>query len=313
VKFLRLLFLSLTFALTLSAEDGYRLWLRYDPVADESLRRSYASILKEISLAPDPNRPAALPAGTLEAARDELAAGLRGLLGTDIPVVENPAADGAIIVGTTRHPAIAALVGETELRAIGEEGYLVRRVEVSGGHRILIAGNRDLGALYGVFALLRHLQTNQPIENLNLVSAPKIERRLLDHWDNLDRKIERGYAGFSLWEWFYLPEIVNPRYRDYARACASIGLNGTVLTNVNADAQSLTPAYLAKAAALAAEFRPYGVKVYLSARFSAPIELGGLKTADPLDPAVAAWWRDKAAEIYRAIPDFGGFLVKANS
>ena len=231
-----------------------------------------------------------------------------------MPVVDPPVHDGAVVVGTTRNPAIVALVSENDLRAIGEEGYVVRRVEIPGGqHRILVVGNRDIGALYGAFALLRHLQTNQPLENLNLVSAPKIERRLLNHWDNLNRTVERGYAGFSLWEWFYLPEIINPRYRDYARACASIGLNGTVITNVNADAQSLTPAYIAKTAALAAEFRPYGVKVYLSARFSSPIESGSLKTADPLDPAVAAWWRDKAAEIYRAIPDFGGFLVKANS
>src|SRR4029450_5228885 len=100
---------------------------------------------------------------------------------------------------------------------------------------------------------------------------------------------------------------------DYARACASIGINGAVLTNVNANATSLTPAYLEKTAALAGVLRQYGIRVYLTARFSAPIELGGLKTADPLDPAVRAWWRAKADEIYAAIPDFGGFLVKANS
>jgi alpha-glucuronidase len=161
--------------------------------------------------------------------------------------------------------------------------------------------------------LLRQFQTQQPVAGLNLTSGPKIQRRLLNHWDNLNRTVERGYAGFSLWEWFQLPGIRDPRYRDYARACASIGLNGTIINNVNADAQILTPAYLAKVAALADEFRPYGVRVYLTARFSAPLEIGGLKTADPLDPAVAAWWREKAAEIYHAIPDFGGFLVKANS
>jgi alpha-glucuronidase len=144
-------------------------------------------------------------------------------------------------------------------------------------------------------------------------STPKIQRRLLDHWDNLNGFVERGYAGDSLWQWFYLPEIRSPRYRDYARALASLGLNGTVINNVNANALILTPTYLRKVAALAEEFRPYGIRLYLTARFSAPIEIGGLKTADPLDPAVAAWWKAKVDEIYTYIPDFGGFLVKANS
>jgi alpha-glucuronidase len=140
-----------------------------------------------------------------------------------------------------------------------------------------------------------------------------IQRRILNHWDNLDRTIERGYAGFSLWDWPRLPGYIDPRYRDYARANASIGINGTVLTNVNANALILTPEWLKKAAALADTFRPYGLKVYLTARFSAPMEIGGLATADPLDEGVADWWQAKVKEIYQYIPDFGGFLVKANS
>ena len=141
----------------------------------------------------------------------------------------------------------------------------------------------------------------------------EIQHRILNHWDNLDRTVERGYAGFSLWDWHKLPDYIDTRYLDYARANASIGINGTVLTNVNANALVLTEPYLKKAAALADAFRPYGLKVYLTARFSAPIEIGGLKTADPLDPEVNAWWKAKAEEIYRHIPDFGGFLVKADS
>jgi len=136
---------------------------------------------------------------------------------------------------------------------------------------------------------------------------------MLNHWDNLDRTVERGYAGASLWNWHKLPGYIDPRYEDYARANASIGINGTVLTNVNANALVLTPMYLEKVAALADVFRPYGIKVYLTARFSAPIEIGGLETADPLNAEVKAWWKSKAAEIYDSIPDFGGFLVKANS
>jgi alpha-glucuronidase len=177
----------------------------------------------------------------------------------------------------------------------------------------VIVGNSDVAQLYGVFALLRYLATDGNPATVNLESSPRIQHRLLNHWDNLDRTVERGYAGQSLWDWTTLPEYRDPRYTDYARANASIGINGTVLNNVNARADSLTAPYIEKAAALADEFRPYGIRVYLAARFSAPIDIGGLDTSDPLEPAVRAFWRDKAAEIYAAIPDFGGFLVKANS
>ncbi len=310
MRFSRLLFLILTSAFclfsALRAEDGYRLWLRYDPVADPALRAAYAATFSEI-VVPENPRP------VIASARDELAAGLQGLLGVELPVVSKPTRDNALILGTPRQPEIAALVTESDLRAIGEEGYVVRRVALGAGHATLIVANREIGQLYGAFALLRHLQTGQPVESLNLLSAPKVAVRMLNHWDNLNRTTERGYAGSSIWEWFNLPEIRSPRYRDYARACASIGLNGTVLTNVNADAQLLTPFYLTRVAAVAAELRPYGVRVYLAPKFSAPIEIGGLKTADPLDPAVAAWWAAKVEEIYRYVPDFGGFLVKANS
>jgi alpha-glucuronidase len=157
------------------------------------------------------------------------------------------------------------------------------------------------------------LKTQKNIEEVSVVSKPRIQHRVLNHWDNLDRTVERGYAGFSIWDWHKLPDYIKPRYKDYARANASIGINGTVLTNVNANSDVLTPQYLEKVAALADVFRPYGIKVYLTARFSAPVEIGGLETADPLEPAVVSWWKNKVDEIYEYIPDFGGFLVKANS
>src|SRR5204863_5517469 len=186
------------------------------------------------------------------------------------------------------------------------EGFVIRALPVRGHHAIVVAANRDIGVLYGVFHLLRLLQTDEPLTGLDVVSAPRYGLRLLEHWDNLDGTVERGYAGASLWQWAQLPESISPRYRDYARANAAIGINGVVLTNVNANAQILTPTYLAKVAALARVFRPYGIKVYLTARFSAPIEIGALATADPLDSTVRAWWIAKANEIYRSIPDFGG-------
>ncbi len=178
---------------------------------------------------------------------------------------------------------------------------------------LLVAARQDVGVLYGTFHLLRLLQRGTSLRGLEVRESPRVALRLLNHWDNLDRYVERGYAGSSLWDWQTLPQWRDPRYTDYARANASLGINGTVLNNVNASEMSLSPAYLAKAATLADLFRPYGIRVYLSARFSAPIELGGLATADPLDPAVRRWWRDKVDEIHARIPDFGGFLVKANS
>lgn len=284
------------------AEDGYDLWLRYRPV-EASLQAQYRPMTTAIVAGGD--------SPTMRIAVAELRRGLGGLLGAE--PVSGPSADaGAILIGTpARMPAIAAL--RLPLEGLGREGYLIRSARIEGKPVTVIAANDDIGALHGAFHLLRLIQTRQPIEALDIRSAPGVQLRLLNHWDNLDRSVERGYAGQSIWDWWKLPDFKDPRYIDYARANASIGINGTVLNNVNAKADSLTAPYIAKAAALADVFRPYGIRVYLSARFSAPIEIGGLKTADPLDPQVRAWWKSKADEIYRAIPDFGGFLVKANS
>ncbi len=295
--------LAALLARPLQAEDGYRLWLRYDEL-DTATRTALELRIRRL-VAPQ------LRSARLEAAVAELERGFGGLLGHDVPL-ETQAADGAVLIGTPNTlPAIGAL--NLPLTGLGTEGYLIRSVIVGGHPVTVVAANDALGDVYGAFALLRLAQRGAPLAHLDIRDAPKIKLRILDHWDNLDRSVERGYAGRSLWDWTTLPAYRDPRYTDYARADASIGINGAVLNNVNAKADSLDAEYIAKAAALADVFRPYGVRVYLSARFSAPIELGGLKTADPLDPAVRAWWRAKANEIYEAIPDFGGFLVKANS
>ena len=287
------------------AEDGYQLWLRYVRIEDEALRQRYLQQFRALHLE------ATSP--TLEIVQEELRRGLQGLLGTSIPSVDR-VEEGVLLVGTPAScPTVAALGLEAELQALGDEGFLLRTMTVEGHRATVLAAASDVGVLYGAFHLLRLLQTHRPIDSLNVREAPRVRLRVLNHWDNLDRTVERGYAGFSLWDWFKLPDYIDPRYRDYARANASLGINGTVLTNVNADARVLLPEFLEKVAALADIFRPYGIRVYLTARFSAPIEIGGLDTADPLDPDVRAWWRDKVAEIYRYIPDFGGFLVKANS
>jgi len=220
--------------------------------------------------------------------------------------------DGAVVVGTpASSPAIAKL--KLDARTLGRDGYLIRSVVVDGHPVIAIVGQDDVAAMYGTFHFLRLLQTAQPVDHLDVRETTRMSLRVLDHWDDLNGHVERGYAGHSIWDWQKLPDWLEPRYTDYARANASIGINGTVLNNVNANAAVLTPLYLDKVKALAGVFRPYGIRVYLSVKFSAPIEIGGLKTADPLDPAVQRWWRAKADEIYALAPDFGGFLVKANS
>ncbi|MET0549177.1 MAG: alpha-glucuronidase family glycosyl hydrolase [Xanthomonas sp.] len=286
------------------AEDGAALWLRYLPSPGAALATGERMRLDEVV---GPQR-----TPTQRVARDELVRGLGGLLGRAPATPVAATGDHAVVLGTPQSlPSLAPF--DAEIASLGEEGYLLRRARIDGHAVLLVAARRDIGVLYGVFHLLRLLQTGASLDTLDVHESPRIRLRVLDHWDDLDGHVERGYAGRSLWDWQSLPEWRDPRYTDYARANASVGINGTVLNNVNANAQSLAPDYLAKAAALADVFRPYGIRVYLSARFSAPIELGGLKTADPRDPAVQRWWRDKADAIYARIPDFGGFLVKANS
>lgn len=288
------------------AENGYRLWLRYDKIPDQQFIQKYRSAITQLQF---PVRGA-----TLAVAKEELLSGLGGLLQYQPPEVKNTITGNALIIGTPQTSAwIAGRRFKALLSGLNDDGFFIQTSFLNGKKCIAIGGNTEKGVLYGVFRFLQLLQTNRPINNLNLTDQPAVTYRILDHWDNLNRTVERGYAGFSIWNWHKLPGFIDPRYIDYARANASVGINGTVLNNVNANTLSLTQPYLVKAAAIAGALRPYGIKVYLSAKFSAPIALGGLKTADPLDPAVKKWWADKAKEIYTLIPDFGGFLVKANS
>jgi alpha-glucuronidase len=284
------------------AETGYDLWLRYQPLDAATVQRVAPRLRYVVA---DGARP------TVRAALDELDCGLAGLIGSAPAHASAVQGEGGVVLATAGSPLLKGL--DLPLAALGREGFLIRSVTIGGARVTLIAANSDVGLLYGTFRLLKLLQLRQPIDALDLRDAPKLQLRALDHWDNLDRYVERGYAGQSLWDWQKLPGYKDPRYTDYARANASIGINAVVPNNVNANADILTAPYLQKVKALAEVFRPYGIRIYLTARFSAPIEIGGLKTADPLDPAVRAWWKAKADEIYAVIPDFGGFLVKANS
>ena len=285
-------------------EDGYKLWLRYAPPGSitDQYRRTIRQLLIEGSSA------------TAQIIRNELASAMSHMLGTPIPADQHGPMRGALVVGTPTHSAVVRNLGwGEELARAGPEGYVIRQTIAAGQSAIAIASEGEIGALYGAFHFLRLMQTGQRIEGLNISERPKVQLRLLNHWDNLNGSVERGYAGRSLWQWSDLPGMMNSRYADYARANASIGINGAVINNVNADARILSTEYLTKVASLADVWRPYGVRMYLSANVAAPLLLGGLTTADPLDKGVAEWWKTKAAEIYKLIPDFGGFTVKANS
>jgi alpha-glucuronidase len=286
------------------AENGYRLWLRYNRLPESCIVK-YAKYNHSICC---PSSSA-----TLLAARKELAEGIKGLLGTEIKI-GNKIEDGAIVAGTPETvPFLSAYVTSHNPRSLESEGYVIRSAVVNTKRVTVIVSNTDIGVLYGVFRYLRLLQTRQDLKGLSLSDYPRIRYRVLNHWDNMDGTIERGYAGYSLWDWYRLPYYIDQRYIDYARANASIGINGSVLNNVNASAKILKTEWLVKVAALADAFRPYGIRVYLTAKFSSPQEIGGLATSSPKDPKVIRWWRDKVKEIYSLIPDFGGFLVKANS
>jgi alpha-glucuronidase len=290
---------------TLLASDGYQLWLNHSKVS-ESLQKNYKEKITGFTVCGE--------SPTLKLVKQELQTGLQTMLGTPVQEYPGKIGDNILIAGTPGSSAeLKNIVPENKLKALGEEGYLIKSAKVKGKKLIVITANSDIGVLYGTFQFLRMLQTGADLKNLAVICAPKLKIRILNHWDNLNGSIERGYAGKSLWNWEELPDKIDPRYVDYARANASIGINSTVLNNVNANPEMLTPAYLKKVAVLAGIFRPYGLKVFLSVKFSSPVNIGGLQTADPLDPAVRDWWKKKVGEVYSFIPDFGGFLVKANS
>ncbi len=289
-----------------NGEDGYDLWLRYHPLSDVRRLDEYQAAFTQIIF------PASSP--TLFAAKTELTQAIVGLFGEMLPEVDAVTQSGTLIVGTQQSaPLIATLGIDDVLSPLGDEGFTIIQHSLNAKACTIITATTDIGVLYGVFHYLRHLQTCQPLADLSVSSSPKTKYRMLNHWDNLDGTVERGYAGFSLWDWHKLPHYSDPRYIDYARFNASIGINAAVLTNVNANALILSEQYLVKAAALADVLRPYGMRVLLPARFSAPLEVGALDTADPLDANVMAWWQARVAALYALIPDFGGFAIKANS
>ncbi|WP_373837117.1 alpha-glucuronidase [Bacteroides heparinolyticus] len=230
---------------------------------------------------------------------------------------------GASVEVLSRHASATLNIAAEELRQSWRGNPVILTIEkdkalaadgfkiVCSEGKIRVISPTGTGLLYAAYHLLRLQESGQAIASTT--ENPAYTLRILNHWDNTDRTVERGYAGESLWDWEKLPHTLSESYKDYARANASIGINGTVLNNVNASPGILSAEYLNKVKALADVFRPYGIRVYLSVNFASPMVLDSLPTADPLDKRVIRWWKKKAGEIYGLIPDFGGFLVKANS
>ncbi|MDT0676334.1 alpha-glucuronidase family glycosyl hydrolase [Autumnicola musiva] len=286
------------------AQKGYDLWLQYDEITDTQLQSDYLNKIQGIKILG--NSP------TLNVSAEEMQTAWKSFFGKELQ--KKNSGENILLLGQREQlPQKLQQNLKQDFENINSEGYIIKEVKFEGNNTILITGKSDIGVLYGSFRLLREMQLHNKLSNLAITDSPKIQKRVLNHWDNLDRTVERGYAGFSIWDWHLLPDLIKPEYTDYARANASIGINGTVLTNVNANSLVLTEEYIKKVKALAEVFRPYGIQVYLTARFSSPMESGGLETADPLNEEVRQWWKDKADQIYAEIPDFGGFLVKANS
>lgn len=200
----------------------------------------------------------------------------------------------------------AEIVVDTTLD-LKHDGFMIK--DTPDGRKVM--AKTEIGAMYGTYALQRLERTGKAGGELDIREEPSYERRILNHWDNLDNTVERGYAGWSIWHWG--EPVPVELIKEYARLNASVGINGSVLNNVNATPEILRRDYLERVAEIADIMRPYGVRVYLSVNFSSPAQLGGLPDSDPLRPEVQEWWADKVAEIYGLIPDFGGFLVKANS
>lgn len=296
---------------------GYDAWLGY-PALDSVKSKKYAPLFKGIYCSSSDIQ--------METAKSELKSAIKSMTGKVIKLSETPLADDIVIlarlddlseISKTKDLSYCnALVSEEEKSRIGQEGYIIKNFKTSAGRGLIIAGRTGTGVIYGVFSLLRQIQRGSFSKDTVFLDNPAVGLRMLNHWDNMDGSIERGYSGGS----FYFKDgrITGDysRIRDFARLAASVGINGIVINNVNVhklETNLITSRFLPKVAKIADIFRVYGIKTYLSANYSSSIDLGGLGTADPLDPEVQAWWISKADEIYKYVPDFGGFLVKADS
>jgi alpha-glucuronidase len=289
-------------------EDGHDAWPRYERLPAASIAKiadHLPTVIVSVSDSP-----------IARTAVDEIVRGVRGMTGIELRVVDKLPVEPAIVVGTVHDAGFVA--GERTDEALtppatARDGYHVFFRERDGQNRLWVVGTNDRSALYGAFVLLRALATEQPLAEFDERSFAAAPLRVINHWDNLDGTIERGYAGPSIfWESGHVSKDLQ-RVSDYGRLLASLGVNGCSINNVNADVRVITPEYLPEVAKIAAAFRPWGVRVYLSLNFAAPRDVGGIDTFDPLDPRAIAFWKEAVDRVYAAVPDLGGFVLKADS
>ena len=288
---------------TLQAESGAEAWLRYARL-DANASRTYQNFPASVVVLED--------TALLHSAQEELLRGISGMLTKSLRIEPNLPPDAAIVLGTLTavQKLIPGLHPPADLR---EDAFWVTNIRVHGVRHLVITAQNGRGVLYGVFFLLNKIAQYQSILDLNEVQQPYARLRWIDQWDNLDGSIERGYAGRSI---FFENGAVRAdlaRAADYARLLASVGINGCAINNVNADPRLLREDFLPQLARVAQIFRPWGVQLSISVDLSSPKTVGGLDTFDPADPRVAEWWRNRVDQIYAAIPDFGGFVIKADS
>ncbi|MZQ84833.1 alpha-glucuronidase [Paenibacillus sp. 5J-6] len=287
---------------TAAQQTGYQAWLEYHRITPGELVEQYAVYSGIVCTEKDE---------VIQSAVLELSRGISKMLGKEIGEGRAVIALGTFGGG---NELVDRAFGEETRSAVVHEGFAITTDQASGN--IVVGASSASGVLYGVFHLLRLFSTHQSVKALDVIENPVNMLRMINQWDNIDGSIERGYAGKSIF--FENNRITEDltRVRDYARLLASSGLNAISINNVNVhqwETKFLTEEYLPDVARVAGVFRSYGIKLFLSVNYASPLEIGGLSTADPLDPAVREWWRVKAAEVYAAIPDFGGFLVKADS
>jgi alpha-glucuronidase len=290
--------------IALYAENGYKAWLRYAPL-DGFTAAKYREAVPGI-IATIGNQT------SIQSARDELQDAINGMLGRNLRRQSQLPNESAIVIGTLDELRKSA--PQLSLTAnLTPDAFWLKSSRVNGSAYTIVTAQNDRGVLYGAFALLRKIATGDPIIDLDEKQTPASPIRWINHWDNIDGTIERGYGGPSIfWENGHVRESLD-RVRDYGRLLASVGINGISINNVNANTRFLETDMLAQVARVADAFRPWGVRVALSVDFSSPMKLGGLATFDPLDPAVSSWWKSKVDEIYRAVPDLGGLVLKADS
>lgn len=285
--------------------QGEQAWLQYNRLTPGAVEHAYIACQFVHAVEQDE---------VIRSAVNELTRGLSGMLDLPVALTDYPQAAPCIVVGTFGNQVALDSFIEPEIQAaVGKEGYAILTDPLTG--TIAIGGAAPAGVLYGIFHFLRLVATGESVEHLQVIENPVNGLRMINQWDNMDGSVERGYAGRSI---FYRNNRVTDdleRVREYARLLASVGINAIAINNVNVHAVEtrLISDFLPDVARLAAIFRAYAVKLFLSVNYASTLEIGGLDTADPLDAAVCDWWKAAASRVYAAIPDFGGFLVKADS